>query len=352
MGVFPWGVFPWLTRVAVGVALLVVAGCAGVDTPVAWQDLKQWEHDDQAAALATFMRSCGRFTDTLKLPPRAGSPAQWRAACLSARTVPPGNAAAARRFFENTFVPLPLGGGDSGLFTGYYESSLRGSRTRHGPYTVPLYRLPTVAQGQTLPRSRIAAGALAGKGLELLWVDDPVEAFFLEIQGSGRVEMDDGSVVSLGFAGKNGHSYVPIGRVLVEKGVASAEEMNAPLIRQWLYSHPEEAQAVMNRNPSYVFFRQRPLEDGPRGAANVPLSAGRSLAVDPAYVPLGVPLWLDAGPDPLTGAAIRRLVVAQDTGGAIKGAVRGDLFWGHGDSAERAAGLMKARGRFYMLAPR
>ncbi len=246
---------------------------------------------------------------------------------------------------------------DQGLFTGYYEPLLRGSWYPYGSYTIPIYRLPPEAalvNGRAAPlpsRAQIEAGALAGRGLELLWVDDPTDAFFLHIQGSGQVAMADGSLVRVAFAGKNGHSYFPIGAELVRRGEVPREQMSMQAIRWWLATHPAEAPGLMALNGSYVFFRLIDGE-GPVGAQGVPLTPGRSMAVDPAFVPYGVPLWLDTT-DPAAGnAPLRRLVVAQDTGGAIKGPIRGDLFWGSGEEAGAVAGSMKQQGRWYLLLPK
>jgi membrane-bound lytic murein transglycosylase A len=200
-------------------------------------------------------------------------------------------------------------------------------------------------------RSEIDAGALAGKGSELLWVDDAVDAFFLHVQGSGRVVMENGQLVRLGFAGRNGHPYVAIGRELISRGAIPRERMSMQAIRAWLKANPGEASEVMALNPSFIFFRIIDGE-GPIGAEGVPLTPGRSLAVDPAFVPLGLPIWLDTT-DPLKPEQpLRRLVVAQDTGSAIKGPVRGDLFWGFGETAAAKAGSMNQRGRYFLLLPR
>jgi membrane-bound lytic murein transglycosylase A len=283
---------------------------------------------------------------------RFGSPADWRRACDAAAAVPQGDNNAAREFFETNFTPFLAGNGESseGLFTGYFEMSLNGSRQRSGRYQTPLYRRPPEPDRTKYRRDEIEDGALAGRGLELLWVDDPVDAFFLEIQGSGRVRLPDGNVVRIGYDGANGKPYVVIGRLLVERGELPREQVTMAAIRGWMRAHPKEAAALRRENPSFVFFREIP-GDGPLGAEQIVLTAGRSLAVDRRFVPLGVPLWLDArqryGSD-----EIRRLVVAQDTGGAIKGPVRGDLFWGHGKAAAHGAGAMNATGRYYLLLPR
>jgi membrane-bound lytic murein transglycosylase A len=200
-------------------------------------------------------------------------------------------------------------------------------------------------------RLAIERGALTGRGLELLWVADPIDAFFLEIQGSGRIALADGSTVRIGYAAQNGHPYVAIGRALVARGALAKDRVSMRTIRDWLASHPGEAGAVMDLNPSYVFFKEIP-GDGPVGAQGLVLSPGRSLAVDPKFMPLGVPLWLDVDmPRELTGR-LRRLVVAQDTGGAIRGPVRGDLFCGTGAAAGEVAGAMQQRGGYWLLLPK
>ncbi|HYG86157.1 MAG TPA: MltA domain-containing protein [Azospirillum sp.] len=320
-----------------------------------FRTLPGWAEDDHAEALAAFRRSCDWLDSqppTRTLGAEAGSVRDWKPACDAARTLPASNREAARQFFEAYFTPVSLGDGSEGLFTGYYEVELHGSWQRTAQHTVPIYRMPARTKRGLPSRARIANGALKGKGLELMWVDDPIEAFFLEIQGSGRVRMTDGSVVGVHYAGQNGHRYYPIGRYLIDQGIATPEQVTLPLIRSWLKANPSQARRVMNLNPSYVFFRTRNDDVGARGALNTRLTPGRSLAVDPSHVPLGVPLWLEATDAPVPGGELKRLVVAQDTGGAIKGKVRGDLFWGPGAEAADAAGVMKARGRYTMLVPR
>ena len=240
-------------------------------------------------------------------------------------------------------------GDAEGLFTGYFEIALNGSRRRFGPYQTPLYRRPPEPDRYT--RAEIEDGALAGKGLELLWIDDPAAAFFLEIQGSGRVTLPDGAVVRIGYDGKNGKPYIPVGRLLVERGELPRDKVTMDAIRSWMAENPKKAASLRRENPSYVFFREISGE-GPLGAQQVPLTAGRSLAVDRGFIPLGVPVWLDVRQRFAPNDMIRRLVVAQDTGGAIKGPVRGDLFWGYGKEAAKAAGAMNARGRYYLLLPK
>lgn len=359
-------------RAAWPALLLLAAACAGtsgggapagkrisLDQVAAdFRPLPGWVDDDHAAAVPALLRTCSWVEQApaskpMGSHPAAGTVADWRPACATARGLPlASDPDSARRFFEAHFTPVALGDGSDGLFTGYYEPVLHGSWVRTERHTVPLYRLPASGKNGLPSRARIAAGALAGRGLELMWVDDAVDAFFLEIQGSGRAIMQDGSVVGLSYAGQNGHSYYPIGRWLIDQGIATREEMSLQYIRRWLKEHPDQARGLMNLNPSYVFFRQRPGGIGALGARSMELTPGRSLAVDPDHVPLGPPVWLDLQGAPVPGGTLQRLVVAQDTGGAIKGPVRGDLFWGDGPEAEERAGLMKARGRFTLLVPR
>jgi membrane-bound lytic murein transglycosylase A len=332
---------------------------------VTFEALPGWAADDHAAALAAFLTSCPRFKAALPMAKGAGDA---RAACEAARRVPPGDPAAARKLFERHFTPYAVSadGNREGLFTGYFEPLLFGADRPDTRFRVPLYRPPAdlataLAEGQPhLSRSDIDAGALSGRNLELLWVDDPLDAFFLHIQGSGRVAMPDGRIVRVGFAGKNGHPYVAIGRELIARGAMTRDEVSMPAIRAWLEANPAEAARVMALNPSYVYFRTldgdgRGAAVGPTGAMGVPLTPGRSLAVDPAFVPYGTPVWLDtvySPGDPLAPARpLRRLLIAQDTGTAIKGAVRGDVFWGHGPEAAARAGVMKSPGRWYLLLP-
>jgi membrane-bound lytic murein transglycosylase A len=361
----------------------------------AFDDLPGWAEDDLAEALPALLASCGVLArralgDPVGPDGLAGSAGDWREPCAAVTRLGAGGAgagaAALRALLEERFRPWSATdrGDPEGLFTGYYEPSLRGSRRRYGRYQTPLHTRPgelvevdlgefrddlagrriagRVEAGRLRPfadRSAIERGALSGRGLELVWVDDPVDAFFLQIQGSGRIELEDGSVVRLGYAAQNGHPYVAIGRELVDRGDLALEEVSMQSIRAWLEAHPGEAREVMAVNASYVFFRV--LEGpGPLGSLGVPLTPGRSLAVDAGFLPLGAPLWLDArAPHAPAGAAepagdrpLRRLVVAQDTGGAIRGPVRGDVFWGPGERAEVLAGYMKHPGRLWLLLPR
>jgi membrane-bound lytic murein transglycosylase A len=309
-----------------------------------------------------FLKSCVRIlargdgAPVDKTASRAdfGRVADWRAPCRAAASLPPGDDAAARRFFDTDFVAVPVSGrGDrDGLFTGYFEIELQGSRRRHGPYQTPIYKKPPELGSRPFyTRAEIEDGALAGKRLELLWVSDPIDAFFLEIQGSGLVQLDDGETVRLGYDGQNGRKYVPVGRILIDEGVIPREEMTMARLRAWMQQNPDAGKALRRENPSYVFFRVL-KGGGPLGSGGIELTPERSLAVDRSYIPLGVPIWLEADERFIPGLGVRHLVVAQDTGGAIKGPVRGDLFWGAGEAAAQRAGQMNARGRYWLLLPR
>ncbi|HEX2151525.1 MAG TPA: MltA domain-containing protein [Stellaceae bacterium] len=327
--------------------------------PARFDQISGWGEDRVAAALPALLRSCKKLlarSDDAAVAARGksldfGTVADWRPACAAAASVPASDDKAARQFLEANFVPFLAGnnGEPDGLFTGYFEITLNGSRKRGGPYQTPLYRRPPEPNRHT--RAEIEDGALAGKGLELVWIDDPVDAFFLEIQGSGRVTLPDGTIMRIGYDGQNGKPYVPVGRLLIERGELPRDKVTMASIRLWMAENPKKGAALRRENPSYVFFREISGE-GPLGAQLVPLTAGRSLAVDRAFIPLGVPMFIDVRQRFAPHDTIRRLVVAQDTGGAIKGPVRGDLFWGHGKEAASGAGAMNARGRYYLLLPK
>ncbi len=263
--------------------------------------------------------------------------------------------------------------------TGYYEPLLRGSRTRGKPYLQPVLGVPsdllTIDLGSALPelknmrlrgrleghkvvpyftRAEIASREKDYTDRTLLWVDDAVELFFLQVQGSGRVKLADGSTTRLAYADQNGHPYQSIGRLLVERGELSLEQASMQGIKQWVRTHPNRASELLNANPSYVFFREQPMKgnenDGPTGALGVPLTPERSIAVDPRHVPLGAPVFLSTS-HPDSATPLRRLVLAQDTGGAIRGVVRADLFWGFGAQAGAQAGRMKQQGQMWLLLP-
>jgi membrane-bound lytic murein transglycosylase A len=288
----------------------------------------------------------------------------------------------ARRFLEEQFVPWRLAnpdGGLDGLITGYYEPVLRGSRTRSPPYVYPLYGPPddllTIDLTATNPdlrgmrlrgrvdgkrvvpyysRAEIARGAAPVAGKELLWVDDPIEAFFLQVQGSGRVRLASGEMLRVGYADQNGHPFQSIGRFLVDRGELKLGEASMQSIKTWAAANPQRVEDLLDQNPSFVFFRELPLADpssGPIGAFGVPLLAGRSIAVDTRYVPLGAPVFL-ATTFPASATPLNRLVLAQDAGGAIRNPVRADFFWGSGPEAGAQAGRMRQQGRMWVLLPR
>jgi membrane-bound lytic murein transglycosylase A len=342
-----------------------------------------WADDRHGEALPAFLKSCGRLKalppgDRLDPGGLAGRVRDWTALCDEAATVPPADHARARYFFETRFEPAQAFSGDAaqGLVTGYYEPELRGAWQPDARYRYPIHGRPPdlvsldlgkfrdewrgrqvygrLDGQQVVPmptRRDIEEGALKGRQLELLWVDDPIDAFFLHVQGSGRVQMKEGGVVRLAYAGRNGHAYVAIGRELAQAGILPLEKITMQTIRAWLRANPAAGRELMARNASYVFFRVLDGE-GPIGAHGVALTPARSLAVDRAFWPLGLPLWLDTT-DPLdSGRPLRRLVVAQDTGSAIVGPVRGDLFFGFGEQAAAQAGAMKNLGRLYVLRPR
>jgi membrane-bound lytic murein transglycosylase A len=367
----------------VGALLLAVAGCAGGEppaqkpsgpparltlTPVSFDQLPGWRTDRHAMALPAIRRSCARIRQLPADRPMGGEggigglAVDWRAACAAVDAVPPGNDAAARYAIESWFVPhrAAVGTDDTGTFTGYYEAELRGSRSRGGRYQTPIYGPPADLSavkekngGKYKTRAEIAGGALDGKGLELLWSDDPVDVYFLHVQGSGRVVMDDGRVIRLGYAADNGHPSVLLGRELLARGLIAPDAMSMQSIRAWLAANPAQGGHMMGQNPRFIFFRVRAGQDeGPIGAQGVPLTPGRSLAVDPAFIPLGAPMWLDTVEPLDPRVPLRRLFVAQDTGNAIKGPVRGDVFFGFGDEAALKAGGMKTRGRYFVLLPR
>jgi len=322
--------------------------------PVSFTEIPGWEEDEQSAALAAFRQSCRRIlalAPSAALPPAglAGRSQDWQTACRQAGRLPANDEGAARRFFEDAFRAYALSdaGGSQGFFTGYYLPLVAGSRTPMPGYQAPLYRPP--ADPGAYSRAEIDAGALAGKRLELVWLASPIDAFFVSVQGSAEVALPDGRSMRIGVAATNGRGYVAIGRILIDRGEIPAEQMSLQTLRAWLLAHPSEAQGLMEQNPRYVFFRELPGAD-PIGSQGVPLTAGRSLAVDAAFLPLGAPIFIETtdGRD----AALRRLMVAQDTGGAIKGPLRADVYWGGGPQSEALAGPMKSPGRLFLLLPK
>jgi membrane-bound lytic murein transglycosylase A len=345
---------------------------------VPFSALPGWSNDTPSAALPSFAASCRA------LIARPESAAIWRPACAATSVVAAHDDAGARAFFEAQFTPYRVStadGSDLGRVTGYYEPLLKGSRVRTDRYRYPLYAPPddllTVELGEIFPalknervrgrldgkrvvpywsRAEIEGGQAGLSGRELAWVDDPVEAFFLQIQGSGRIELPDRSTLRIGYADQNGHPYRSIGRVLIERGELTLEQASLQGIKAWGRQNPGKLPSLLDENPSYVFFREIAADpdsriDGPIGALGAPLAAGRSIAVDPRMLPLGAPMFL-ATTQPLSNAPLQRLVLAQDTGGAIRGPLRVDFFWGSGDDAGRTAGRMNQSGRMWLLWPK
>ena len=338
--------------------------------PAEWSDLVGWLDDEQLAAFEVFLASCGKIE----------SQPSWHAACASARTAGVKSTAGARAWFEAQFRPWALMNPDgtrNGLITGYYEPVLKGSRTRKPPYLSPLFAPPddmvSVELGDLYPelknlrlRGRIEGRKLVPyysraewtqqengrKGGALFWIDDPLDLFFMQVQGSGQVVLDDGARVRVGYADQNGHPYRSIGKWLVDQGELKLEQASMQGIKAWARANPKRVQELLNANPSLVFFRELPLNgSGPPGALDVPLTPERSIAVDPRVVALGAPVFV-ATTWPNEERPLNRLMLAQDTGGAIRGAVRADFYWGSGNDAGNLAGRMKQSGAMWVLMPR
>jgi membrane-bound lytic murein transglycosylase A len=337
-----------------------------------WVDMPGWDQAALAPSLRAFIAGCAR----------AQGRRPWPAVCAEARRLGADDEAAARAFFESRFSAYRIispDGNAEGLVTGYYEPILRGRRAPSGAFRHPVYGVPDdlivvdLAELHPELRNLRLRGRLQGKRLvpyasraeidasaglparPLAWVADPVDLFFLQIQGSGQVELAPGERIRLGFADQNGHPYRSLGRYLVDRGEMRLEQASMQSIKAWAAANPKKLQEALNANPSYVFFRELPPPtgplDGPPGALGVPLTPGYSVAVDPRYVPLGTPYFL-ATTLPLSTTPLERLMVAQDTGGAIRGAIRADFFWGTGDEAGAQAGRMRQQGRAWILWPR
>ncbi|MDR0673234.1 MAG: MltA domain-containing protein [Zoogloeaceae bacterium] len=341
-----------------------------------WDDLPGWKTDTLTAAWSAFLASCQGMTEK----PRDAS---WHRVCAQARTVEGQDEKAVRHFFETAFLPHAVINADDraeGLVTGYYEPLIRGSRQPDARNRVPVWGVPSdmltidlgnlypelahlrlrgrLENGKIVPywsRAEIEAGTLPKTQRPLFWVADAVELFFLQTQGSGRIELPDGRHVRIGYADQNGHPYRSIGRVLIARGELKPNQASMQGIQAWARRHPDKLRALLDTNPSYVFFRELPDDvnatRGPLGALGVPLTAGRSIAVDARYIPLGAPVWL-ATTRPNSKTPLNRLVLAQDTGSAIKGGARADFFWGFGAAAGQQAGRMKQAGRLWVLLPR
>lgn len=354
--------------------------------PVDFKQLPGWETADATKSFRAFQTSCTSF---LSMDPEqaVGSDyipmkaKDWQAVCTAAQKHHSPSEREARRFFQTWFTPVafyersPL----HGLFTGYYLPYLQGSLKQTKDYTVPIYGLPSnlvtinledfgkdlgnrrligrregnkIVPYQT--REEINKGALKNLAQVIVWVNNPIDHFFLQVEGSGIVGLPEGNILHLGYAGANGASYTSIGKILVQEGTLSKTEASMQGIKAYLEAHPEKIESILNQNKSYVFFRI--LEnDEAIGTEGVPLTPGYSLAVDQKWIPLGAPLWLDTTMPGLNNTAsqpLQRLMIAQDTGGAIRGVVRGDVFWGAGDEATYIAGKMNNQGRYWLLLPR
>jgi membrane-bound lytic murein transglycosylase A len=345
------------------------AGTAGMLRQSAWSDLPGWLADDPAQAWDAFLTSCRALVRQ----------ETWRDVCTVAETIRNPDRETARRFFEANLTPFQLtraDGAEEGLITGYYEPLLRGSRKPTARYRYALYGLPddllVIDLTEVYPelkgmrlrgrlegrrivpyydRAQLTEGRGALAGREIVWVEDAIELFFLQIQGSGRIVLENGEVLRVGYADQNGHPYRSIGRLLVERGELPLERASMQGIKAWAHANPGKVNELLNANASYVFFRELPAGlSGPLGALGQPLTARRSLAVDPGFVPLGAPVFI-ATTWPLSTRPLNQLMLAQDTGGAIRGPVRADFFWGFGEEAAREAGRMKQSLRMWVLLP-
>jgi peptidoglycan lytic transglycosylase A len=356
--------------------------------PIPFSDLPGWSDDDHLAAWKAFLASC---KPALKAglreakPGNAGSPQALLDVCSHAVAMAKSKSAqtrqGARQFFETYFQPHRISGGDpAGLLTGYYEPLIKGSRTPNATFKVPIYRRPpdlvnVVAESERgaksesfthqrkterglepyLTRAEIEKGGLSGQGLELMYLKDQVDVFFMQVQGSGRIELPNGEKVRVTYDGKNGYPYTSIGRALIEDGQMTAEEVSLKSLKQWLKTDKERAKPVMWKNQSYVFFKELSGNEAkaPMGVNGIPLQAGRSLAIDTSYYAIGTPIYVDA-PDikhATKSGVFRRLMIAHDVGSAIKGTERGDIYFGSGDEAGRLAGVTKQSGHLYALLP-
>lgn len=333
--------------------------------PVEFKTLPGWQTARDLSpigALDKFSSACPRGYQTakegFKLPLKIPSKQAWKKLCDKARATEQSDRAA-RQFFEKNFTIYRLAQGDKtqGLLTGYYIPVIEGSLTETEEYRYPVYGAPSGldAGKPFLTRKQIDSGDLSNKGLEIAWVKDKVMLYFAHVQGSTRMRLPNGRIVLLRFAAKNGQPYVAIGKVLVERGVLQQDKVTMQSIRDWLYAHPDKVQEILEQNPSYVFFRLEKAGSAIVGSHGSPLKIG-SLAVDPAYIPLGFPVYLDTSYPDLQGSGVPKraqsLTVAQDTGTAIKGPLRGDVFFGEGEEGEQLAGYMKSPGTFYLLWPK
>ncbi len=357
--------------------MTLISGCEpeipvepGIGKPVSWEQLPGWSKDNQSEALLALLEQCPRMEKKAEF---------WKQVCASAAQFEVADEKDVRRLFETWFQPHEIQGKDEtkeGLITGYYQPILNGSRTPSEKYQYPLYSQPedllVIELSNLFPelKGKRVRGRLEGNkvipyydraaidtknpplmGKELVWIDDPYGSFFLQIQGSGRIKLEDGTLLGVNYANQNGHPYVSIGKKLVDMNELQLEEVSLFTIRDWLKNNPDRANELLEQNPSYVFFTLREnIDENPRGSLNVPLTDMRSIAVDRKVIPLGTPVWMDTTlPD---GQLFQRLMLAQDTGGAINGPVRADVYFGTGNMAEQLAGTMKQAGKLYALLPK
>jgi membrane-bound lytic murein transglycosylase A len=352
--------------------------------PTQWEDVDGFSEDDMAAAWPAWLQSCSTLINKTSKNKIANSQQSWQTVCSAANVLGEANNPPSKREIQsyftqhfNVYATANEDGSNVGLITGYYEPLLKGSRTKSSQYPHPLYKQPadliTVDLGEAYPelKNKRVRGKLKGNklvpyptraeietipsplvGNELVWINDLIDGFFLQVQGSGLVQLDNGESMHVGYADQNGQAYNSIGRVLIERGELTLDQAGMQGIKEWARNNPQKLRDLLNANPSYVFFRELPAGlSGPLGALGVPLTAGRSVAIDPRHVPLGAPIFLSTTL-PNSNKPLKKLMVAQDTGGAIKGGVRADYFWGAGESAGKQAGSMKQLGKIWVLLPK
>ena len=317
---------------------------------IAIKNLPGWQADNLVNAWPGWLASCEAF--------RKKKRPVWIKLCNASKDIESGDAAAIRAFFESAFKATPLlnsNGSTDGIITGYFEPVLAGKLKPDNQYRYPVYSKPEHQSLQTLSRQQIEQSPEKLEQSVIAWTNDPYDLFFLHVQGSGRIQLDDGSQKSLVYAGNNGHDYTSIGKVLINQGLMEKDNISMQTLKQWLLDHPEQATEILQQNKRYIFFNLQPTPEnqtGPKGSLNVPLTPQRSIAIDPSKVTMGSPMWLETTlPGEPANTTFRRLVFAQDTGAAIKGNVRADVFFGQGEQAEYLAGHMNQNGRMYLLIP-